>query len=182
MPESPSIRHATHEDIPEVLAMINELAGFENALHEVKATEASLSRTLSFAPESSSSFHEDDKPNHLPERGYARALILVDPDMRVAGMALYFYNYSTWRAAPGIYLEDLFVRPEYRKKGYGGLLIRELAKQVVGLNGGRLEWACLKWNENALNFYRGLGAKTMDEWVGLRVDGDALIKLAESEP
>jgi GNAT superfamily N-acetyltransferase len=95
-------------------------------------------------------------------------------------MALYFYNYSTWRGAPGIYLEDLFVKPDYRHRGYGKALIRALAKEVVDMNGGRLEWACLKWNEPSLKFYESLGAKQMNEWVGLRVDGDELLKLANS--
>lgn len=96
-------------------------------------------------------------------------------------MALYFHNYSTWRAAPGIYLEDLFVKPKYRKRGYGKVLIRELAKEVVRINGGRLEWSCLTWNTPSLEFYEALGAKRMTEWVGLRVDGENLKKLAEAK-
>jgi GNAT superfamily N-acetyltransferase len=95
-------------------------------------------------------------------------------------MALYFYNYSTWTGVPGIYLEDLFVKPEYRKKGYGKLLIRELARETLKVEGQRLEWSCLDWNTSSLEFYKSLGAKTKDEWVGLRVDGDALSRLAES--
>ena len=93
-------------------------------------------------------------------------------------MALYFNNYSTWRSKPGIYLEDLFVRPQYRKKGYGKLLIQALAQEVLKIDGARLEWSCLKWNEPSLQFYRSLGAKEMHDWIGLRVDGDDLIKLA----
>ncbi len=93
-------------------------------------------------------------------------------------MALYFYNYSTWRARPGIYLEDLFVQPASRGKGYGTLLLTELAKEVVAVNGGRLEWSVLKWNEPAIKFYDSLGARKMDEWVGMRVDGENLAKLA----
>jgi len=93
-------------------------------------------------------------------------------------MALYFYNYSTWRARPGIYLEDLFVRPSQRKKGYGKMLLVELAKEVAALKGGRLEWAVLKWNEPSIKFYESIGAQMMSEWVGMRVDGDALVRLA----
>jgi GNAT superfamily N-acetyltransferase len=96
-------------------------------------------------------------------------------------MALYFHNYSTWRAKPGIFVEDLFVRPQFRRRGYATLLMRELAKETKSMDGGRLEWSCLKWNENALKFYRSLGAVEMCEWVGLRVDGDALEALAERE-
>lgn len=93
-------------------------------------------------------------------------------------MALYFYNYSTWRSRHGIYLEDLFVQPSERGKGYGKRLLVELAKQVVASNGGRLEWAVLKWNEPSINFYQSIGASAMTEWVGMRVDGPALDKLA----
>lgn len=94
-------------------------------------------------------------------------------------MALYFTSYSTWRAKPGVYLEDLVVREEFRGRGYGKALIRKLAGEVKRIDGGRLEWSCLKWNEPSLKFYRGLGATEMQEWVGLRVDGEALEKLAE---
>jgi GNAT superfamily N-acetyltransferase len=93
-------------------------------------------------------------------------------------MALYFYNYSTWRAKPGIYLEDLFVRPEHRKKGYGKRLLVELAKEVVAMDGGRLEWSVLKWNEPSIKFYESIGANAMNDWVGMRVDGPGLDKLA----
>jgi len=169
MAPGPTIRLATREDIPQILAMIKELAGFENASDSVLATEESLGETLSFS----------DSPS---APGYARTFILTSyPEDKIAGMALFFHNYSTWRAAPGIYLEDLFVRPQYRRRGYATLLLRELAREVKRIKGGRLEWSCLKWNENALTFYRSLGAVTMDEWVGLRVDGAKLGELAEKE-
>lgn len=93
-------------------------------------------------------------------------------------MALYFYNYSTWRARPGIYLEDLFVRKSERGRGYGKALLVALAQEVVAMDGGRLEWSVLKWNEPSIKFYEAIGAKMMSEWVGMRVEGDALIKLA----
>jgi GNAT superfamily N-acetyltransferase len=93
-------------------------------------------------------------------------------------MALFFTNYSTWRGAPGVYLEDLYVRPEFRRKGYARALLAALAGETLRLGGKRLEWSCLKWNENALRFYRGLGALEMEEWVGLRVDGEHLERLA----
>ena len=97
-------------------------------------------------------------------------------------MALYFHNYSTWRAAPGIYLEDLFIRPAFRGRSYGKRLLGELAKETVRIGGKRLEWSVLKWNEPSLKFYEALGAKRMEEWVGMRVDGETLqdvAKLAE---
>ena len=93
-------------------------------------------------------------------------------------MALFFHNYSTWRAAPGIYLEDLFVRPQFRKRGYGKALFRKLAQETLAVGGKRFEWSVLKWNEPSIEFYRSMGAATMDEWVGMRIDGEALEKLA----
>jgi GNAT superfamily N-acetyltransferase len=95
-------------------------------------------------------------------------------------MALYFYNYSTWRARPGIYLEDLYVPEEFRGRGYGGRLLATLAKEVVQMGGGRLEWSVLKWNEDAIRFYEGesVGAERMEGWVGMRVQGGSLEKLA----
>ncbi|TKA62892.1 hypothetical protein B0A49_07558 [Cryomyces minteri] len=197
--ERPTVRLATRE----------ELAAYENASGSVKATEATLALTLSLAPSphrhhhashshSSKKHAHNDKPPpdeplsssgsahapHTQTSGYAKTLLLRTPEnegAEVAGMALYFHNYSTWRAQPGIYLEDLFVLPQYRKRGYGTLLIRELAKEVVRIDGGRLEWSCLKWNEPSLRFYEKLGATQMEEWVGLRVDGDALKRLAKGE-
>ena len=94
-------------------------------------------------------------------------------------MALYFYNYSTWTGVPGVYLEDLYVKPEFRKRGYGKALIKACAKEVVRIQGARLEWSCLDWNEPSLKFYESLGAVRKSEWVGLRAEGEALKKLAE---
>merc|ERR1711981_687428 len=149
--------------------MIKELAVFEESLDKVEATEQSLLNTLCFDTNSSGPF----------THGYAKTFILVAPEGEVAGMALWFHNYSTWTSRPGIYLEDLFVRDKYRRRGYASLLLRELGREVVRSNGGRLEWWCLKWNQRALDFYEGIGAKQMDEWVPLRVDGDNLNRLAE---
>jgi len=151
--------------VPVILQLIHELAAYEKATHEVLATNETLAATLSF-PGSSNP-------------GYAHTLLITDPDGAVAGMALYFTNYSTWRAAPGIYLEDLFIRPAYRKRGYGKRLLGELAKEVVRIGGKRLEWSVLKWNEPSIRFYEGLGAKTMDEWTGMRVDGEGLVRMSE---
>lgn len=108
----------------------------------------------------------------------ARCLVLTDAAGTTVGIALYFYNYSTWRARPGIYLEDLYVKQSERKKGYGKRLLVELAKEVVAMQGGRLEWCVLKWNEPSIKFYESIGAKMMNEWVTMRVDGEGLNKLA----
>ncbi|EKG14087.1 hypothetical protein MPH_08830 [Macrophomina phaseolina MS6] len=175
MSDSPSIRLATREDVPTILALIQELAIYENALDSVQATEESLANTLSFGPSPSS------QAAPAATSGYAKTFLITAPEGEVAGMALFFNNYSTWTAKPGIYLEDLFVKPKYRRRGYGKLLIQELAGEVRRINGGRLEWSCLKWNEPSLKFYAGVGAKQMEEWVGLRVDGEALVNLAEGK-
>jgi len=165
-----NIRPATESDVPAILALINELADYEHALHEVQATEQSLLATLSF-------------PSN-PSSGYAKTLLITStetPDSP-AGMALYFHNYSTWRAAPGIYLEDLYVQPKYRGKGFGTALLQALARDCVRLGCKRLEWSVLKWNEPSIKFYEGssVGAKMMSEWVGMRVDGEELTKLSEA--
>ena len=150
--------------------MIFELAEYEKARESVLATEESLRATLSFPSQ--------------PSAGYAKTLLIFPPttepgqDARCAGMALFFHNYSTWRAAPGLYLEDLFVRPEFRGRGYGLALMRRLARETLAVGGRRFEWSVLKWNEPSLKFYRSIGAVSMDEWTGMRVDGEALQKLA----
>lgn len=93
-------------------------------------------------------------------------------------MALYFYNYSTWTSRPGIYLEDLYVSETVRGKGYGTKLLSTLAKEVLEMGGGRLEWSVLKWNTPSIRFYESIGAKGMEDWMGMRVDGEGLAKLA----
>lgn len=163
------LRHAT--DVPHILSLIRALADYEKALSSCHATEESLASTLCFAP-------TRGEPPSGP--GYAKVLLIRTPDDSVAGMGLYFNNYSTWWAAPGVYLEDLFVLPEHRNKGYGKLLIGALAKEVKRIGGKRLEWCCLKWNKPSLDFYKMLGAEQMEDWVTLRADGDALDRLAGS--
>lgn len=181
MANQPILSHATKGDVKEILAMIRELADYERELDSVEATEESLIRTLSLAPSGTAS-HSNP--------GHAKCLMLrlpsepTDPNDKpeaVAGMALYFHNYSTWNGKQGIYLEDLFVRPQYRKRGYGKLLIQALARENLLQDGGRLEWSCLDWNEPSLQFYRSLGAVEMKGWTKLRVDGEALKKLAQGE-
>lgn len=161
--------------------MIRELADYEHELHSVEATEAKLLETIAFAtPDAPDTLVPGSLPRTEPTSPSrpTRCLMLFTPDGTPAGFALYFYNYSTWRARPGIYLEDLYVRPSERKKGYGKRLLVELAREVVAMQGGRLEWSVLKWNEPSIRFYESIGARQMSEWVGMRVDGDALTKLA----
>ncbi|CAG8891813.1 unnamed protein product [Penicillium egyptiacum] len=172
MANQPTIRLATPEDVPLILQFICELADYEKALHEVEATEESLLATLSF-------------PDTPPKRGAVYTALITPPPTAdtpnpiPVGMALYFYNYSTWRSAPGIYLEDLYVQPSARGNGYGFKLLKYLAKQVLEVSGRRLEWSVLTWNEPSIRFYEQVGARGMDEWMKMMVEGDALTRLAE---
>jgi len=193
-----TIRHATVQDVSEILAMIKELALYEKEPDSVEATVGSLSKTLAFAPhpEIFAGASTPSTGDEISATRPARCLLLFPPsttasvseknEPKAAAMALYFYNYSTWRGKPGIFLEDLFVREEYRSKGYGVALLKELAKEVVempGGGGGRLEWSVLKWNEPSIKFYESekIGARRMEEWVGMRVEGEGLKKLAKGK-
>lgn len=153
------IRPATSADVPTIVQLIRALAEYERLSHEVVLDEARLREHLFGA------------------RPYAECLIAEDNDLAV-GFALFFHNYSTFLARPGVYLEDLFVLPDQRGKGYGKALLMALAKLAVERGCGRLEWAVLDWNEPSIQFYKALGAKPMDEWTVHRVTGDALTKLA----
>ena len=155
------IVRATAGDVPVILSLIRGLAEYEKLSAEVTATEEGLRASL---------FGRD--------KG-ADVLLAYDGETPV-GFAVYFQNYSTFLGRPGLYLEDLFVLPEWRRHGHGRCLLAEVARIAVERDCGRLEWAVLDWNEPALRFYRSLGAKAMDEWTIYRVTGDALRKLAES--
>jgi GNAT superfamily N-acetyltransferase len=154
-----SIRPAREDEVPLVLQFVRELAEYEHLLHEAVATEERVRRDL-FGP-----------------RPYAEVVFACLDDEPV-GFALFFHNYSTFLGKPGIYLEDLFVRPTARSRGVGKALLGWLAAEAVKRDCGRLEWAVLDWNETAIRFYRSLGARAMDEWTVFRVDGEALAALA----
>ncbi|KAJ4289350.1 Peroxygenase 1 [Collariella sp. IMI 366227] len=180
-PNNATVRHARREDVPAILELIRELADYEKELHSVEATEAKLLSTIAFAPSNAPDVPSGSVPHAVESTSPskpARCLVLTTPEGTTAGIALYFYNYSTWRARPGIYLEDLYVKQSERKRGYGKRLLVELAKEVVAMEGGRLEWSVLKWNEPSIKFYQSIGARMMSEWVSMRVDGDGLTKLA----
>ncbi|RAO72467.1 uncharacterized protein BHQ10_008479 [Talaromyces amestolkiae] len=171
MSDQPTIRLANEEDVDYILQFIRELADYEHALDQVEATHDSLLATLSFA---NSSTETQQKKN-----GSTWTALIFPPGSDVpVGMALYFYNYSTWRSAPGIYLEDLYVQPSQRGKGYGLKLFRYLANEVVRIGGKRLEWSVLKWNEPSIKFYKALGAQAMVEWEKMMLDGEGLEGLA----
>ena len=153
------IKSATITDIPLILTFIKDLAEYEKLLHEVVATEDVLRETL------------------FGERRYAEVIIAYQ-NQQPAGFALFFHNFSTFLGRPGIYLEDLYVKPEFRGQGIGQKLLAYLARLAKERNCGRLEWWVLDWNETAINFYKSIGAQPMDEWTVFRVTGDALDKLA----
>ena len=154
-----TIRAATRGDVLVILELIQGLAEYEKLAHECVATEAALSETLFGA-----------RPQ--------AEVIIAFADGTAAGFALYFSNYSTFLAKQGIYLEDLFVKPAFRGRGIGKLLLTHLAGIAVERGCGRLEWSVLDWNTDAIRFYESLGAKAMDDWTVYRVTGPALAQLA----
>ncbi len=155
------IRPATSADVPVIVNLIRALADYEKLAHAVVLSEADL--------------HE-----HLFGATRYAEVLLAEEAGTVVGFALFFHNYSTFRAKPGIYLEDLVVFPESRGKGHGKALLATLAKLAVERDCARVEWSVLNWNEPAIAFYKSLGARPMDEWSVYRLTDEALTKLASS--
>jgi len=153
------IRTTTEADVPVILSLIRELAEYERAPDAVVATEAGLLEVL-FGPKRS-----------------AEVLLALEKGEPL-GFAVYFYNFSTWLGRPGLYLEDLFVRPAVRGKGYGRALLERLAQIAQERGCGRMEWAVLDWNDPAIQFYRKLGAEPMNEWTVFRLTADGIARLA----
>jgi GNAT superfamily N-acetyltransferase len=154
---------ATPDDVPEIVAMVHELAEYEREPQSCLLTEAQLAAAL-FGPAPALFGH------------------VARIEGAAAGCALWFRNFSTWRGVHGIYLEDLFVRPQFRGHGLGRALLARLAAECVERGYGRLEWSVLDWNEPSIGFYRALGAVTMDDWTTFRLDGNALTSLASTGP
>ena len=155
-----TIRTAQPADVPEILNFIRALGEYEHLSAEVVATEEALHATL------------------FGEHPYAE-VVIADCDRVAAGFALYFHSYSTFLAQPGIYLEDLFVYPAYRRRGVGKALLRHLAGLTLTRGCGRLEWSALDWNRLAIDIYLQLGAEAMSEWSTYRLTGRALKRLAD---
>lgn len=153
-----NIRFASEADIPVILRFIRALAEYEKMEDQVIASETLLREWIF-------------------EKKKAEVLLILEEETPV-GFALFFHNFSTWLGRAGIYLEDLFVLPEYRGRGYGKLLLKKLARIAVQRGCGRLEWACLNWNEPSIAFYKSLGAVPMEDWTTYRVSGDKLLSLA----
>ena len=154
-------RYATEQDVPLILSFIRSLAEYEHMADEVVATEALLQEWIF-------------------EKRKAEVIFALE-DGKETGFALFFHNFSTFLGRAGIYLEDLFVLPEYRGKGYGKGLIQTLARIAVERGCGRLEWWCLDWNTPSIEFYRSLGAVPMDEWTVYRITGKTLLELGGAE-
>jgi GNAT superfamily N-acetyltransferase len=158
-PPSFLLRDATPADVPEVVRLVRELAEYEKLLHEAVATEDDF-RALLFGP-----------------RAHLHA-VLAEVEGRVVGQALWFNNVSTFTGRPGIYLEDIYVEPARRGLGIGRAFFRHLAQRAVAEGWTRLDWQVLDWNEPAIRFYRSIGAEGLKEWLGQRVSGEALARLA----
>ena len=158
MPEL-TFRNAKREDIPLILTFIKKLAEYEKRLNEVVATEKDLEKWIF-------------------DKNIAEVIFALE-DGKEIGFALFFLSFSTYLGNVNLHLEDLFIDPEYRRKGYGKALLKKLAKIVVDRGYGRFEWTCLSWNESSIKFYLSLGAKQMD-WNVFHLTGDALKKLAEN--
>lgn len=154
------IRSARRDETSIILQLIKDLAEYEKAPHEVKAGEQEILETI---------FAENPKV----------FCDFVEVDGDIAGMAIWFLNYSTWQGKHGIYLEDLYVKPEYRGRGYGKALLQHLANICNERGYGRFQWWVLDWNSPAIEFYRSLGAEAMSEWTVYRVSGDPLRRLGE---
>jgi GNAT superfamily N-acetyltransferase len=165
-----TIRSATVDDVPLILGFVKALAEYEHLSHEVEATEEQLRETL---------FGEGfDKAGEPSAFRRTAEVVIAHVNDAPAGFALFFHNYSTFLAKPGMYLEDLFVNPEFRGNGVGKALLVYLARLAVERGCGRLEWSVLDWNTPAIEFYQRLGARPMDEWTVFRLTGDTLAQLA----
>ena len=157
--EQMQFRFAEEKDVSLILQFIKDLAEYEHMLEEVVATEALLTEWI----------FQKEKAE----------VIFVLEDGQEVGFALFFHNFSTFLGRAGLYLEDLYVKPEYRHKGYGKGLLKKLARIAVERGCGRLEWWCLDWNQPSIDFYLSLGAEPMEDWTVYRIAGDTLQKLAE---
>jgi GNAT superfamily N-acetyltransferase len=181
-----SVREATPEDVAQMHQMINDLAEYEKAPEEVIATEQNLMKALFGRDFSSLEFAQHDS---IASSGLANtphgqpavyAFVVEDPEDSdlLAGMAIWFLNYSTWDGTHGVYLEDLYVRPQFRGQGMGKALMKRLAQVCVENDYSRFQWWVLDWNQPAIEVYRAMGAKAMDEWTVHRVSGAELKALA----
>ncbi len=158
----PTLRNAEPRDVPAILGLIRELADYERAPNDVVATEETLREVL------------------FGQRKSAEVILALKQE-ELAGFAVFFHNFSTWLGRPGLYLEDLFVRPAMRGMGYGRALLVHLAKIAHERGCGRMEWAVLNWNEPAIQFYKKLGAQPMNDWTVFRLTEATIAELASAD-
>ncbi|KAF7554796.1 hypothetical protein G7Z17_g2673 [Cylindrodendrum hubeiense] len=176
---SGSIRHARREDVPAILYLIRQLAECEGETKSMEATESKLESTIAFGPPNSNTKLSATEPSEPTSPAKpVRCLLAIDETGKAVGVAIYFYSYSTWQAKPGVFLEDLFVLPTERGKGFGKRLLAELAKEVANIEGGRLEWNVFRANKAGIKFYESAGANLRHELIKMRVDGGDLNRLA----
>ncbi|MBR5452657.1 MAG: GNAT family N-acetyltransferase [Clostridia bacterium] len=154
-----SIRAARRDEVPDILGFIRELAEYEEMLDQVVATNELLEKWIF-------------------DKGKAE-VVFGEVDGKKVGFALYFHNFSTFLGRSGIYLEDLYISPEYRGKGYGKAMLKYLAKTAVDRGCGRLDWSCLDWNQPSIDFYLSLGAEQLSEWTIYRLEGESLYNMAK---
>ncbi|CAG7989206.1 unnamed protein product [Penicillium salamii] len=169
MSNSPLIRYALLEDVPLILQFIKEAAEDQATGTTIAASEDSLANTLHFGPPS-------DGP--VSSTRFAWAILIYSPAGSPTGLLIYFHNYSTWKAAPGVCLEELYVVPEYRRHGYGRMLVEAMASAAQKAGCVKMDWVCLQDNLRALNFYDKLGATKMEDWAVLNVDKSGMEGLA----
>jgi GNAT superfamily N-acetyltransferase len=156
-----TIRPATKADLTDIVKFIRELAEYENLLDEVEANEEILYDSLFVRKKAEAS--------------------MICHDGEAIGYALYFYNFSTFTGRPGLYVEDIYLTPRMRGKGFGKQIFSYLAEVARNENCARMEWACLDWNEPSIAFYKGMGARAMDEWTVYRLTGDEIVRLSEKQ-
>lgn len=172
MSSPPAIRFACLDDIPTILSFIKAAAAEQAPDAVVEATGVSLSSTLYLS--------EPDSTTTPTTARFAYPLLIASPDTNTpVGLVIYLYTYSTWMARPGVCLEELYVLPEYRRKGYARLLMQAMAREAYKAGCAKMEWVCLEGNEKALRFYESLGATRMDDWVVMKVKREGIRVLAE---
>ncbi|KAJ9615547.1 Peroxygenase 1 [Cladophialophora chaetospira] len=176
MSSNPTVRIATSEDVPIILAFMRATAVEQGVPEAVTATEADLLNTLDLSDKATdiSAIHQNLSRN-------GKALVLAAPEGEIAGMAIYFVTYVAWSAKSGLCLEDLYVLPAYRCRGYARLLVEAIVKDARRLGCVRTEWLCYKENHQALRFYRNIGAKELDNLTLLRLDRDAMVELTDED-
>jgi GNAT superfamily N-acetyltransferase len=155
-----NIRAAQVEDVSNIFSLVEALAKYEKLSHALVGNPESLKEHL------------------FGKRPYADAIV-AELDDKIIGYALFFYNYSTFLTKPGIYIEDIFILPEYRRQGIGKALLANVAQIAIDIDAGRLEWSVLDWNQSAIDFYENIGASILDEWRICRISGENLKKLAD---